>query len=56
MAFKYDYIEEGKSVEWQRKSHKIQIRDNYTCRVCGATNKQVQVHHTWYNQDLLGLS
>lgn len=52
MAFKYDYNEERNSVEWQRKADVIRQRDNYTCQVCGAQDKQVHVHHTWYNPNL----
>ncbi|MDE6720668.1 MAG: HNH endonuclease [Bacteroidaceae bacterium] len=52
MAFKYDYNKERTSVEWQRKVDEIRQRDNYTCQLCGTQNKQVQVHHTWYNQNL----
>lgn len=52
MAYKYDYIKEGASVEWQRKVDEIRQRDKYTCQLCGAQDKQVQVHHTWYNQEL----
>lgn len=52
MVYKYDYIKEGASVEWQKKVDEIRQRDNYTCQVCGAQDKQVQVHHTWYNQNL----
>lgn len=52
MAYKYDYNEERNSVEWQRKVDEIRRRDNYTCQVCGAQDKQVQVHHTWYNPNL----
>ena len=52
MAYKYDYIKERASVEWQRKVDEIRQRDNYTCQICGAKDKQVQVHHTWYNQKL----
>ena len=52
MAFKYNYSEERSCVEWQRKVDEIRRRDNYTCRICGTQNKQVHVHHTWYNQDL----
>lgn len=52
MAYKYDYNEERNSVEWQRKVDEIRRRDNYTCQICGAQDKQVQVHHTWYNPNL----
>ena len=26
-------------------------RDNYTCQICGATDKMLHVHHTWYDQE-----
>lgn len=52
MAYKYNYNEERNSVEWQRKVDEIRQRDNYTCQVCGAQDKQVQVHHTSYNHNL----
>lgn len=52
MAYKFDYNKECESIEWQKKSHEILSRDNYTCKVCGARDEQVQVHHTCYNQDL----
>ena len=52
MEYKYDYIEESKTVEWQRKVDEIRQRDNYMCKICGAQDRQVQVHHTYYSQNL----
>ena len=30
---------------WRRKREAILIRDNYTCRVCGLTTKDLEVDH-----------
>ena len=30
---------------WRRKRESILIRDNYTCRVCGLTTKDLEVDH-----------
>lgn len=30
---------------WRRKRESILIRDNYTCRVCGLTTKELEVDH-----------
>lgn len=30
---------------WRRKRELILIRDNYTCRVCGLTTKDIEVDH-----------
>ena len=30
---------------WRRKRASILIRDNYTCRVCGLTTKDLEVDH-----------
>lgn len=51
MSFKYDYNEERKTVEWQRKKGHIMTRDNYSCQICGAADKMLHVHHTWYDQE-----
>ena len=51
MKFKFDYNEERNTVEWQRKKGHIMTRDNYTCQVCGAIDKMLHVHHTWYDQE-----
>lgn len=46
---KYDYREEAKTVEWQRKSGEIKERDDYTCFLCGSKDKFVHVHHRYYD-------
>ena len=49
-SYQYDYKEEVKSLEWQKKSKEIMERDNWTCQLCGCgQNKQLQVHHRYYN-------
>jgi 5-methylcytosine-specific restriction endonuclease McrA len=37
---------------WQRKRLEIFRRDGWECRCCGATNKQLHVHHLYYENDL----
>ncbi len=38
---------------WQRKRLEIMERDNYTCRRCEATDKTLNVHHTYYEKGLM---
>lgn len=37
---------------WQRKCLEIFRRDCWECRCCGETNKQLNVHHLYYDNDL----
>lgn len=48
---KHDYREERHTNEWQRKSGHIKERDNYTCRLCGCSDKYVHVYHRFYDYD-----
>lgn len=52
MDFKNDYSEEILRPEWQRKKAEIMQRDNFICQVCGAKDKQLHVHHTYYDKNL----
>lgn len=46
---------EGKisSAHGQRKADKVRQRDDYTCKICGDTNGNMQVHHIIYLPDKL---
>lgn len=45
---RYNYKEEYKTNEWQRKSGNKKQLDNYTCQICGSNQKMVHVHHHYY--------
>ena len=36
-------------VRWQKKKHKILLRDNYQCRKCGRADTTLHVHHGEYH-------
>lgn len=42
------YSEKLKSPKWQKCKNRILDRDNYTCRSCGNTERQLHVHHLFY--------
>jgi len=44
LAFKHDYI---RSFEWKIKREECFIRDDYRCKICGATEK-IECHHKTY--------
>lgn len=48
MKKKIDYKEQLKSPKWQKRRLEIYQRDNFTCQICGATDKQLHVHHLEY--------
>jgi 5-methylcytosine-specific restriction endonuclease McrA len=33
---------------WQQKRLVVFARDRWKCQACGATTKELQVHHKWY--------
>jgi len=43
------YSQKLKDPRWQKKRLEILERDNWTCCGCGATDKELQVHHSQYN-------
>jgi hypothetical protein len=43
-----DYAEKLKDPRWQKKRLKILERDNWTCKICFATDKTLHVHHLFY--------
>lgn len=42
------YDQDSTELQWIFKSDNIRIRDNYTCRLCGAKNVPLEVHHIRY--------
>jgi len=42
------YDQDSKELQWIFKSDNIRIRDNYTCRLCGAKDVPLDVHHIRY--------
>ena len=42
------FSEQYKSLKWQKKRLEILERDNFRCLSCGATDKQLHVHHCNY--------
>lgn len=48
MKKKLNYKEQIKSPKWQKRRLEILQRDDFTCQICGATEKQLHVHHLAY--------
>lgn len=48
MQKKKTYAELLKDPRWQKKRLEIMQRDNFMCRHCGVTDKELQVHHLSY--------
>lgn len=42
------YADKLKDPRWQKKRLGILERDEFTCMHCGATDKTLHVHHTFY--------
>ncbi len=45
------YEEQIKSPYWQKRRLQILQRDNFTCQICGSTEKTLHVHHLHYRKD-----
>lgn len=45
-----DYKEQIKSPKWQKRRLEILNRDNFTCQICGSTDRMLHVHHTYYEK------
>lgn len=43
-----NYPQQLADPRWQRKKTEILIRDNFTCKCCGDTTTQLEVHHVEY--------
>lgn len=48
---KIEFKDQYKHPKWQKKRLEILERDNYTCLDCGDTEKQLHVHHGYYERD-----
>lgn len=46
-----DYSERLQDPRWQRRRLEIFQRDDFTCQVCGCKDKQLEVHHLWYDPE-----
>lgn len=44
-----DYEKKLRNPKWQKKRLEILQRDNFTCRVCGDSESELQVHHIYYH-------
>lgn len=43
-----EYSEKLKDPRWQKKRLEIMQRDNFTCRLCGDAESELNVHHLYY--------
>lgn len=48
MATLTSYQKQLADPKWQRKRLEIFQRDNFTCKRCGSTEKELHVHHNYY--------
>jgi hypothetical protein len=48
-----EYAELLKHPFWQKKRLEIFQRDNFTCRKCGDTLSNLQLHHSYYKDDTM---
>ena len=46
-----DYSEQYKHPEWQKKRLEILQRDEFRCLNCGEKEKELHVHHCYYEKD-----
>ena len=45
------YSQKLRDPRWQRKRLEILSRDNWACKFCSSTNKNLQVHHVVYKRN-----
>lgn len=50
MKSRVPYWKKLQDPRWQRKRLEILNRDNFTCRDCNAVDKQLQIHHCFYEK------
>lgn len=51
MQKKKTYVELLKDPRWQKMRLEIMQRANFICQYCGATDKELQIHHRVYHKD-----
>ena len=44
------YVEKFKDPRWQKKRLEIMERDDFTCTICGNSEKTLNVHHGYYER------
>ena len=44
----HDYAEKLKDPRWQKKRLEVFSRDQWTCRLCDAKDKSLNIHHIFY--------
>lgn len=47
------YFEQLKDPRWQRKRLEIMQRDEFACSCCASETKTLNVHHTYYERNVL---
>jgi 5-methylcytosine-specific restriction endonuclease McrA len=45
------YADKLKSPKWQKRRLEIMQRDMFRCRRCGSDDKQLHVHHIYYDKE-----
>jgi hypothetical protein len=53
MARQKSYYELLKHPKWQKKRLEIMEEYSFTCEYCGAEDKTLQIHHTYYEKGLM---
>lgn len=48
-----NYFELLKHPNWQKKRLEILQRDNFTCKGCGDTDKTLNIHHKYYDFEIM---
>jgi 5-methylcytosine-specific restriction endonuclease McrA len=46
------YAERLRDPRWQKLRLEVMQRDNFTCRNCGAKDRELQIHHLRYGEDI----
>ncbi len=53
MAKKIEFSDQYKHPLWQKKRLEILKRDDFNCVGCGASDKQLHVHHGYYEINMM---